>query len=191
MVEKSLMIDLDDPRTNEIADVLTNATCKKILHAISDKALSVTELSQKLSIPLNTADYNVKKLVKAGLIVSSRNVLWSVKGKRVPTYQVAHQRIVISPRTGLKGLIPAVLLSGLAALGIRSWLSSRPAENILAETSSKMADAASFAAQAPLAPSLEGISYPVVGDIHTWLWFFFGALFCMVIFIAWNWRKIW
>lgn len=98
MVETSLNIDLNDPRAAKIADVLSNKTCKKIISALSEEELTETDLAKKLKIPLNTVDYNVKKLVSAGLIESTSH-FWSVKGKKIPSYKLANKKIIISPKS--------------------------------------------------------------------------------------------
>ena len=103
MTEKQLMIDLDDPRAGRIAEVLGSKTCKQILGILAEKELSESEISSELKLPLNTIDYNVKKLVESGLIEETKGFLWSSKGKRVLRYKIARKRIVISPKTSFKG----------------------------------------------------------------------------------------
>ena len=80
MNDKYLNIDLNDPRAGAIAEVMANNTCKKILEALAEKEMSVTEISQSLNMPLNTIDYNIKKLLSAGLIIPTKEFFWSVKG---------------------------------------------------------------------------------------------------------------
>ena len=66
MAEKYLTLDLDDERMSNIAEILSNKTCKKILNWLSENEGSVSKVSENLKIPLNTVDYNIKKLLKAG-----------------------------------------------------------------------------------------------------------------------------
>ena len=49
MGNSSIMIDLDDPRTAKIADVISNKTTKKILAELAERELSGGELSSALS----------------------------------------------------------------------------------------------------------------------------------------------
>ena len=68
MAEKIISIDLNDPRSAKIAEVIRNKTCKRILGLIAEKEVSESEISSELSLPMNTIGYNVKKLVDSGLI---------------------------------------------------------------------------------------------------------------------------
>ena len=86
MTKSSINLDLDDPRIGKIADVISNKTTKKILSMLADSSdfgLSESEISNKLEIPANTVNYNVKKLEEVGLIEKTRKILWSEKGKRI------------------------------------------------------------------------------------------------------------
>ncbi|MGK0209365.1 MAG: DNA-binding transcriptional ArsR family regulator [Patescibacteria group bacterium] len=96
MKETQINIPLNDKRLDLITEALSNKTAKKILEHLSHKDSTVTDISQDLKIALNTTDYTIKKLLKAGLIVK-KSYFWSVKGKKMPTYTVANKRIIITP----------------------------------------------------------------------------------------------
>ena len=85
MVEKNVTIPLNDSRLKLISEVLSNKSCLKILDLLAEKNLSVGDISKELNIPLNTIDYNVKKMVKTGLIEKESH-WWSVKGKKIETF---------------------------------------------------------------------------------------------------------
>ncbi len=181
MAEKYLNIDLNDERTGKIAEVLANKTAKRILLQLADKEMSVSEIAQELKIPLNTADYNIKNLINTGLIERSKNFFWSIKGKKILTYRVSNKKIVISPKISFRGLIPAILISGLLALGIKIYSDYSGTE--IRQKASVPAEAALSAAQT---------GYDVlVNTENAWLWFLSGALIALIIFVLWNWRKIW
>ena len=95
----SILIDLNDPRTESIADVISNKTAKKILESLAEKELSQSEIALKLSMPANTVEYNIKQLESSGLIEKSKGFLWSVKGKRINKYRLSNKRIIISPKS--------------------------------------------------------------------------------------------
>ena len=207
MTVKSIMIDMDEPRAGAIAEVLTNETCRKLLDVLADREMSESEMAEKLHIPLNTVGYNIKKLSEAGLIEVTRNVLWSVKGKRVKRYAVVNKRIIISPRRRFRGVIPAVLLSGIAALGIRAYLIAQNPRDIYSAapvivekgfgtggqvaSASLAADSANASASAAeVVPSASELYSALVQTGNQWIWFLAGALACMIIFLAWNWRKL-
>ncbi|VVB79083.1 Helix-turn-helix domain protein [uncultured archaeon] len=115
-------IDLNDPRSVEIAEILGNKTCKNILNLIANKEMTESDIAQELKIPLNTVDYNVKKLVKAGLIESSSH-FWSVRGKKMPSYKVSEKKIVISPRSLMNKvfILPVVTSLALVVDGFRRF----------------------------------------------------------------------
>jgi len=67
--DKFILMGLDDERAGNITEVLKNSTCKKILNFLGDiKEASEKDISDSLKIPLNTVEYNLKKLIKSGLV---------------------------------------------------------------------------------------------------------------------------
>ena len=87
MANSSIMLDLNDPRSNKIADAISNKTAKRILALLSEKEMSGSAIAKKLKIPLNTVTYNMKKLVDSGLVDKSKKFFWSSKGKRMEIYK--------------------------------------------------------------------------------------------------------
>lgn len=133
MAGRSVLIDLDDPRMGVLADVLANKSSKRILSLLAEAELSASEVALRLSMPLTTVDYNMKKLARAGLIEKTRSLL-SSKGKLVPVYRVSEKRIVISPRRMLRGIVPAFLVSIFLVLGLKLWEMSYRAKLLFAES---------------------------------------------------------
>ncbi len=188
MTEKYINIDLSDPRSEAIAEVISNKTCKKILNIIAEKEMSEGDITKALGTPANTINYNVKKLIDSGLIEKTPTYFWSVKGKRISTYRVSNKRIVITPRTSTKGVIPAVLLSGIAAVIIKKLAApvysglqtaKQTANSAAAPSTEILADAAR-AAKEQAAQTVSIFS-------QSWIWFFIGALSSLIIFFTWNW----
>jgi len=136
--EKYVLVSLEDERAGKIAEALGNKTCKKILDLLSEKELSESEIAKQLSLPLNTADYNVKKLVKSGFIEEKKH-LWSSKGKRIPVYKISNKHIVISPKktfpSQLKSIFPVVFISALFTAFIL-WYNK--AREVVSENAEKM-----------------------------------------------------
>ena len=189
----SIMVDLDDPRTDKIADVISNKTAKKILGLLAEKELSETEIANSLSMPLNTVGYNIHKLEEVGLIEKVKGFLWSVKGKRIHKYKVSNRKIIISPRNILKGIIPSVLISGAIALGIKAWVDNKIAVSNIAQATKGTRDMAleKSVSAADNSLSVIGQTVPDVGNVfiiaqNVWLWFFAGALFGLLVFLIWN-----
>ena len=113
--EKYILVSLEDEKAGKLANVLASKTSKRILDLLAEKELSESEIAKELKMPLNTVEYNLKKLLEAGIIEKSKHY-WSVKGKKVETYKVANKLIVISPKRSniyskLKGVAPVALIS--------------------------------------------------------------------------------
>ena len=82
MEDKYIMLNLDDDKTKKVAEVVSSSSCKKILNLLADKEASESDIAKELGIPVNTAEYNIKKLIESGLI-ESVNHFWSVKGRKI------------------------------------------------------------------------------------------------------------
>lgn len=117
MADKYLLFDLADEKSTKLGEIISNPTCKKIINLLAEKEMGESEIAKSLDMPLNTAEYNIKKLVNSGLIEEAKS-WWSVKGKKMPSYRLVNKAIVISPRKGniyskIKGVLPIVLITGL------------------------------------------------------------------------------
>ena len=74
--KKYVLVSMDDERIKKISEALGNKTCKKIIDFLADeKEASETDISEALKLPLNTVEYNLKKLVQAELVPKSTLVL--------------------------------------------------------------------------------------------------------------------
>ena len=192
MTERSLMIDLNDPRTEKIADAISNKTAKKILGLLAEKELSESELAKELGMALNTIEYNIRKLEEAGLIEKLKGFLWSVKGKRIHRYKISNKRIVISPRRMIKGIIPSVLISGAIALGIKIWTDRKVGEEYTVQRAGEASDmvleksvAITEKAGATMTQTAVDSGVVILAQ-NIWLWFFAGALAGLLIYLIWN-----
>ena len=188
------MIDLDDPRTAKIADVISNKTSKRILSTLAEEELSESEIAKKLEIPLNTIGYNTKKLEEAGLIEKVKGFYWSEKGKKIYKYKVSNKRIIISPQSILHGIIPAILATLILALVIGVMFNlQQPLDKTqtkLAEESSDSAGVSSDSAEAyrilPPQPPEPAPAKESCGCNNAWAWFLLGALIAILVFLLWN-----
>jgi len=200
------MIDLDDARSERIAEVLSNKTSKKVLQALAEGEKSASELAEQLKFPLNTVTYNLKKLVDAGLIERSKGFFWSRKGKKMELYKVVNKRIVIMPKQMVKGVLPAVIFAGLAAAGIKLWTSAKIQSNdmfnavvgdggaLKATAEAAEANGAGVAAgtaATPMAATASTTTSSIVLSLaqNAWLWFLTGALFALLVYLIWNFAR--
>jgi DNA-binding transcriptional ArsR family regulator len=176
MTSKYLMISMEDEQSKHLADVLGNKTAKKIIDLLAEKELSENDIAKELEIPINTAEYNIQKLIAAGLIEKAKDFFWSVKGKKIPIYKISNKYIVIAPKKKFRfgGLMATLIASGLIALGIRSYE--------LTKTAQVMQSAESFQETIPmLTKTAASIAPTSLGSIA--LWFLGGALFSLAIYL--------
>lgn len=123
MDDKFIMMGIDDERSKKVAEILGNKTCKKIIDYLSEtQEASEKDIAEALGIPINTVEYNLMKMVDAGLVEKAKNFFWSVRGKKIGMYKLARKHIVISPRpykpslTVLKTILPIIAVLAIAAL---------------------------------------------------------------------------
>ncbi len=201
------MIDLEDPRSAVIAAVLGNSSAKKILSVLAEGGKSVSEVSEALGMALNTVDYNVKKLVQAGLVEPVQRVFWSLKGKRIVLYKISNKRIVISARSMIRGVLPTVFITMLLAVGIKVFVGSGEqkiieyaapdggavASKLVEGGVERAVDSAASVAVRVAQPAGEGVVSSVYSALsnapNSWAWFLIGGLSALVIFLLWNWRR--
>jgi DNA-binding transcriptional ArsR family regulator len=197
MSNRSVMIDLDDPRMGALADVLTNKSSKRILSLLAESELSTSEVASELKMPLTTVDYNVKKLAKAGLIEKTRSLM-SAKGKSVPVYRVSERSIVITPKRMLRGIVPAVIVAGIAAVGLKIWEAGHRATMFATDSASSGASVMMPVAEADMALKSVGSDMVSASDQfysflanapNSWAVFFIGALCALCVVVLWNWFK--
>lgn len=113
-----LLVSLKENKAKELAQVISNDSCRKILDYLADKEdATETGLSNKLEIPISTVHYNLKQLVKGGL-VTVEEFHYSEKGKEVNHYKLANKYIIIAPKStyGLKEKLKSILPVSLLAL---------------------------------------------------------------------------
>ena len=81
----------------QINQVLANDTARKILDIVSDESLSSSQISKRLTIPLTTVEYNIKRLQDVGLVKIDKKK-WSEKGRVVKFYVPQEKFIVLAPK---------------------------------------------------------------------------------------------
>ncbi|MEI7718904.1 MAG: winged helix-turn-helix domain-containing protein [archaeon] len=207
--DKIISMDLNDSRMKYISEIFGSESCKKILNLLAEKELTETDIAKELKMPLNSVDYNVKKLVQAGLIESGSH-FWSVRGKRMPSYRVSDKKIVISPKRMSSSvlLIPALLVGGLISLTVRKLveLNSYVPEVNLMMAKSGVEDSIS-AVQTTAGVAMTGLQDSVaeraadavmtsaptvaektsfIGSIVGWEWFLIGIWSGILIFFLLN-----
>ena len=198
--ETFIMVSLDEHRSKELAQVISNETSRKILDYLSSKEdVSETDICKAMSLPVSTVHYNVQHLLKVGLI-ESKEFKWSEKGKKVDLYNVAKKLIVIAPKGSsegfmekLKGIMPAALVAVLGSAAIYSYqrLGS-------AVVTSEVADAGSEMMLKSVAPMLEAaparmmaadVAQSAVTEPNYALWFLLGSLFALFVMLMYQYLR--
>lgn len=194
MKRTTVQLDVHDPRLPALTEALSNKTARQVIDELARSSGSIAELVTRMGVPFSTVDYTVKKLVKVGLVVPESK-WWSVKGKHVTKYALADTQIVISPRPLLKGVLPAVLGSGLFALVLKLTTFSTSSSLIGSTQKQGVSSVASeFASSASsVAPDIASVASPplvqpgatlIVPDVA--LWFLFGSLVGITLLVVWN-----
>lgn len=200
-----MLISLEDSKSKAVSEVLGSKTCKKIITHLSEKKeASQQDLSKALNIPMNTLDYNIKKLLESGFIQKRKNFFWSKKGKKIIMYELSNKSIVISPKKSsqqkLKSIAPAFILTLAGTFAVWTYekikyASEYSRQNILApaidsseEVLSKGIEGASGSISAAVDNSVNYIMTQHPTQI--WTWFLAGALLMIFVISIINWRKL-
>ena len=195
--EKFIMVSLEDEKSKDLANVISNDTSRRILSYLSEKEASESDISRALGLPASTVHYNVQHMLKSNLI-EVKNFYWSDKGNKVKVYAIAKKFIVIAPRgtkvnSALKSLIPVALFSLAAAAAIQ----------FVSNNYGRMDAMTQEAAKAVPSPVLEqavmdqstGGAQQLISQPSLWsnlsLWFLFGAVFAIIIYLViyFVWRR--
>ena len=204
-MEKYIVFNLEDEKSRKLGEAISNPNCKKVINLLAEQELTASEISKKLSIPLNALDYNLKKLIDSGIIEKGKH-FWSVKGKKIPSYRVVNKVIVIQPKktsnsnvySKLKGLVPVVLAMVILTLviGFQANQQALYSSDVSFEKSLQApATAPTGNDSLETTPSASSLTFDSTGQesqpfFQPWVWFALGALLAMVIVIGINWRKL-
>lgn len=190
-----ILVSLDDEKSKIVAEVLASQTCKKIISYLSEnKEASQKDLSVALKIPMNTVEYNIKKLVSSGFIQKRKNFFWSKKGKKIVMYELSKKSVIISHKktvsNKLKSIVPAFILTGALTFAIYAYEKIKGVStNVLRVSKDTM-----YAASENIVSGTTASATPT--DLITatpnplWLWFLVGGLLSIFIISIVNWRKL-
>ncbi len=210
--ESFILVSLEDKKSKELAKVISSDTSRRILEYLGgQEELAESQIARVLKIPLSTVHYNVQHLLKAGLI-EVKDFAWSEKGKKVELYTVSKKIVIMAPKGSegfldkIKGLVPVALLSfGVAAA---LYLVSRFKDlsnlflkftypvpgDVVSETASAPVVKLSLASKAApqVAQDVVNITVNATTDLSAILlprdpnyalWFFFGSLLTLILFV--------
>ena len=105
MADQVVILEPGAEQATKIAKAMASRTAGDILRFIGDGQKTSTEISEHLSIPMNTAKYHIENLLDAGLI-SVAATKYSVKGREVKVYMLTNQLLIVAPRqTNVRSLL--------------------------------------------------------------------------------------
>jgi len=180
MSKKYLLLSLEDSRLKSISEILGNKTSNRIINFLSEtEEASEKDISEKLKIPMNTIEYNLKKMIQAGIIEETKNFFWSPKGRKIKMYRFSNRSIVISPKgnklsSEIKSIIPVALVSGFAAVALKVYFEG---QSMVQKTQQESIALAADAAAAT------GEAVNIINTGNYWLWFLAGVMFVIALLV--------
>jgi DNA-binding transcriptional ArsR family regulator len=105
MTDNVLVLEPGDERAQKIGKAMASQTANDILNLMSEGPKSLTDITEKLDIPLTTSKYHIENLLDAGLI-SVADTKYSVKGREIKIYSLTNQLVIVAPRqTNIRSLL--------------------------------------------------------------------------------------
>jgi DNA-binding transcriptional ArsR family regulator len=197
--ESFVLVSLKQNKAKQLAQVISNESCRKILDYLAEKEATESELSEKLNIPISTVHYNLQQLQTSGL-VAAEEFHYSEKGKEVNHYKLLNKYVIIAPKSifgikeKLKSVLPVVLIIGAAAGFIQFFFKKAMFGTKLA---APIAEEFAVEEAVPTAADLAAETAPKAAEIVTTapaaqsfvMWFLIGALSALVIYLFIDWIR--
>ena len=161
MDDEILILQPGDEQAQKIAKAMASQTSGDILKILGEGDQSLTDITDRLGVPLTTAKYHIENLLDAG-IVEIADTKYSVKGREVKIYRLARKLVVVAPKlasareillkyASLFGIITVATIA-LAAVNplLRNFTDSQPVY-----------------AQMAAAPATREMTFKTAGDMNT------------------------
>ncbi len=193
--EKFVVVPLGSD-SKRIGQVIGSESCRRILDSLATEPASASQLAEKMEVPLTTVQYDIEKLLEAGLIRVER-VARSPKMREVKIYGPVRKLIVVVPEKLTSGS-PADILKkylgaflGLVLVGALvealPGLTMSPGAPKAAPLAAPMARGAAGAAEAAL-PAAAPTPLPAVApEPHYGLWLVAGGTLALALLGAAGW----
>jgi DNA-binding transcriptional ArsR family regulator len=114
MAENVVFLEPGDERAQKIAKAMGSQTASDILQILGEGPRSLTDITERLNIPMNTAKYHIENLLDCGLIAVEKTT-YSIKGREVKIYTLTNQLLVVAPR---QSNVRSLLLKYASLFGI-------------------------------------------------------------------------
>lgn len=182
------MVSLEDEKSKDLANVISNDTSRRILSFLSEHEASESDIAKSLNLPPSTVNYNVQHLLKNNLI-EIKDFYWSDKGNKVNVYTIAKKLIVIAPKgtkvsSAIKSLIPVALVSLAAAALIqfasKNFYGAQSSADLLKATVPPLTRQA---AESAVDQTVGGALVQPGFWSNYAAWFLIGAFFAIIIYL--------
>jgi DNA-binding transcriptional ArsR family regulator len=114
MADNVVFLEPGDERAQKIAKAMGSQTANDILQILGEGPRSLTDITERLNIPMNTAKYHIENLLDAGLIAVEQTK-YSIKGREVKIYMLTNRLLVVAPR---QSNVRSLLLKYASLFGI-------------------------------------------------------------------------
>jgi DNA-binding transcriptional ArsR family regulator len=114
MADNVIILEPGDERAQKISKAMASQTASDILQLLAENQKSLTEITDRLDIPLTTAKYHIENLLEAGLITVAETK-YSVKGREIKIYAITNQLLIVAPR---QSNVRSLLLKYASLFGI-------------------------------------------------------------------------
>jgi DNA-binding transcriptional ArsR family regulator len=206
MAENVLVLEPGDERAQKIAKAMASSLAGDILQFLADGPKSLTAITEKLQIPMNTAKYHVENLLDAGVIAIA-DTKYSIKGREVKLYSLTNQLLIVAPRRvdvrslllKYASLFGIVAVSTLTISTILPMLSAPVMKNEMVSLKAAPSPAVDTAGGAgreagavALQSTFDAATVTAPAAVDPALAFFFGGIlviFILLCYEAWLWKK--
>ena len=92
-----VLLDPSDEQAQKVGKAISSPLASEILHRFTEGTMTLTNISESLHIPINTAKYHIDNLLAANLleIVDTK---YSVKGREIKVYGLKNQVLIVAPK---------------------------------------------------------------------------------------------
>ncbi len=118
MADTVVVLEPGGEKAQKIGKAMASQTACDILRFLGEGQKTSTEISENLSLPMNTAKYHIENLLDAGLI-NVTATKYSIKGREVKVYSITNQLLIVAPRqSNIRSLlVKYASLFGIVAFG--------------------------------------------------------------------------
>jgi DNA-binding transcriptional ArsR family regulator len=202
MADDVIVLEPGEERAQKIAKAIGSQTAGDVLRLLAGGAKSLTEITDTLAVPMNTAKYHVDNLLDAGLITIT-DTKYSVKGREVKLYSLTNQLLIVAPRQAdiRSLLLKYAALFGIVAVASLALSAILPLITTWSVASSPVVAPAAFAvggagrngvSTMAMKAGYDTLSISPVSGPDPALAFFLGGvlvIFVLLCYEAWLWKK--